>query len=678
MHARRLQEKSRACKHAPYIGVLLVALVLTAGCASSNRVTLRTVPQNPLVDELQLASYYGPRPTKRTEQLLRVHNLTYKPRTDPRGLIKRLQEFNNYEPRADRVYAMSELSYLGGLEAQRVDKQVALDLFGASVLYSYQYLFDDRYKSTRNPYDPQYRGVCDLYNSALESGLRIICTSKELKPETSKTIHTAAGTWDITCKLRGSQWRPEDFARFEFVSDFEMKGLTNHYLVHGLGVPLIAVRPNNNKDEPVSAKYYPRDLSFPVTAFLRPSPNEDPRAGQDMSHQQCVLEIFDPLTTPETVVGHHLVPLESDLTTPLAYFLSNPELDALATAGLLKPESLLQPENLLKPAEAMFNLRQDKKDAVMGLYMVQPYEPGKIPVVMVHGLWSSPMTWMEMFNDLRSSEDVRDHYQFWFYLYPTSQPFWLSAMQMRHDLADVRQTLDPNRQEPALDQMVLIGHSMGGLVSELQTLNSGDDYWHLVSKEPLDQIKDDPADREKLAQEFYFQPNPSIRRVITIATPHRGSAFSNQTTQWLLGKLINFPKTLLNSQQKLYLQNPGAFVDGSLVKVDTSIDSLSPSSPIFPVMISSQRPPWVKYHSIVGVVPPQWWLSAIAKESDGVVAKASAHSDHAISEIVVPADHSTVITHPLAVLEVRRILLEHLADLRGDPAQRVALRLPRQ
>ena len=143
-----------------------------------------------------------------------MHNLTYKPRTDPRGLIKRLQEFNNYEPRADRVYAMSELSYLGGIEAQRVDKQVALDLFGASVLYSYQYLFDDRYKSTRNPYDPQYRGVCDLYNSALESGLRIICTNKELKPETSKTIHTASGTWDVTCKLRGSQWRPEDIARF--------------------------------------------------------------------------------------------------------------------------------------------------------------------------------------------------------------------------------------------------------------------------------------------------------------------------------------------------------------------------------------------------------------------------------------------------------------------------------
>jgi hypothetical protein len=288
------------------------------------------------------------------------------------------------------------------------------------------------------------------------------------------------------------------------------------------------------------------------------------------------------------------------------------------------------------------------------------------------------MTWMEMFNDLRSSEDIRDHYQFWFYLYPTSQPFWLSSMQLRRDLAEARQTLDPQHEEPALDQTVLIGHSMGGLVSEMQTINSRDDFWRLVAKEPLDQIKADPPDRERLADEFYFQPNPTVRRVITIATPHRGSPFSNETSQWLLGKLISFPKTLMSSQQKLYLQNPGAFVDKSLVKVDTSIDSLSPSSPVFPVMLASPRPPWVKYHNIVGIAPQQWWTSIVAKESDGVVSKESAHSDYAASEVAVPADHSGIVSHPLAVLEVRRVLLEHLNELRNDPAvTRIATRLPR-
>jgi len=96
---------------------------------------------------------------------------------------------------------MSELSYLGGIEAQRMDKQVALDLFGPRCFTRIN-IFSTTVTNRRNPYDPQYRGVCELYNSALESGLRIICTSKEFKPETSKTINTATGAWDVTCKLR--------------------------------------------------------------------------------------------------------------------------------------------------------------------------------------------------------------------------------------------------------------------------------------------------------------------------------------------------------------------------------------------------------------------------------------------------------------------------------------------
>ncbi len=377
-----------------------------------------------------------------------------------------------------------------------------------------------------------------------------------------------------------------------------------------------------------------------------------------------MLELYDPLSISETVVSRHLVPLESDLTTPLAYFLSKPELDALATAGLLRPETLLA-------------LRPDRPDPIMGLYMVQPYEPGKIPVVLVHGLWSSPMTWMEMFNDLRSTPEIRDNYQFWFYLYPTGQPFWLSAAQLRRDLAELRQVLDPHHQEPSLDQMLLVGHSMGGLISKLQTLSSGDDYWRLVSKVPIDQLKADPKTLAELQQEFYFQPNPSIRRVVSIGTPHRGSSFSNQTTQWLLNKMITLPDMLLSIPQKIFLENQGAFVAGSLAEVKTSIDSLAPGSPIFPVMLQSPRLPEVKYHNIIGVVPPQWWLSTIAKESDGVVTKESAHLDDAVSEIIVPADHTTVHAHPAAVLEVRRILLEHLAELNGQPSAKVAVRLRR-
>jgi pimeloyl-ACP methyl ester carboxylesterase len=367
-----------------------------------------------------------------------------------------------------------------------------------------------------------------------------------------------------------------------------------------------------------------------------------------------VLELYDPLVSNDLVCSGTRVPLESDLTTPLAYFLSDPQLGNLATAGLLRPDSLLA-------------MRPGMSEPIMGLYMVQPYEPGKIPVLMVHGLWSSPMTWMEMFNDLRANQHIRRRYQFWFYLYPTGQPFWLSAAQLRHDLAAVRDVVDPLHHEPALDQMVLIGHSMGGLVSKLQTIASRDEYWKAVSIEPLAEVKAAAEVRAKLENVFFFQPNPSVRRVITIGTPHRGSTLSRQTTQWLLGKLIDLPKMLVETQQELFRDNPKAFPEQSLLRIRTSIDSLSPAAAVFPVMLASPSGPWVRYHNIIGQVPQDGLFGYFAGDGDGVVALESAHLENAASEIVVPADHTTVQSHPLAVLEVRRILLEHLSELEGRP-----------
>jgi hypothetical protein len=95
----------------------------------------------------------------------------------------------------------------------------------------------------------------------------------------------------------------------------------------------------------------------------------------------------------------------------------------------------------------------------------------------------------------------------------------------------------------------------------------------------------------------------------------------------------------------------------------TSIDSLAPDCPIFPLLHRVPRAPWTRYHNIVGVVPRRTLLGRVTEEGDGVVSYRSAHLEYAHSEIIVPADHMTVHRHPLAILEVRRILLEHLASL---------------
>jgi pimeloyl-ACP methyl ester carboxylesterase len=581
---------------------------------------------------------------------LRRYDLAEKLEGDQTDLLVDLQQQILDEPDPEKVAAFAELAYISGKRAQDLGKDAeALDLYAGSVSHAYLYLFDDLFDGSRNPYDPQFRRVCDLYNVALESAMRIVNKHDGLKPGKVQRLKIGDQEIDVEVVLRGT-WPAEDIHDIEFASDYEIKGLTNHYHTFGLGVPLIAVRNASESDEPAD-QFYPPGLSFPVTAFLRVSEQEHLTGDRQCKRRHCVLELYDPLAATDIVVAGRSVPLETDLSTPLAYLLNQPafrEKD-MATTGLLKPEVVMEAQ---------------------GLYMLERFDPRKIPVLMVHGLWSSPMTWMEMFNDLRAMPEIRDNYQFWFYLYPTGQPFWISATELRSILREARESLDPEYKAVALDQMVLVGHSMGGLVSRWQTIESDDDLWNLISDRPPEELQGSPEDKAALMAMLFFQPNPSVRRVITIGTPHRGSDFANDYTRWFARNLIALPEIVVRRKQRIVADNPGFFRDTELLRITTSIDSLAPDSPVLPVLLHAKRPPWIEYNNIVGVVPQEGFLASsmtsVAGEGDGVVAYTSAHLEDAESEIDVPADHGNVHRHPRSVLEVRRILLEHINQVRQE------------
>ena len=624
----------------------LAAATFAGGCSSATQyVKVRTVPKNPLSEQLSLTARSGPKPSERTMQTLRRYDAVGDLEGDPHQLLLKFQGIVEREPAIELAHATAELAYIAGKKADGSNEKAALDFYETAVAYAYLYLFDPRYGPARNPYDPQFRGACDLYNSSLESALRIIHKNKQLMPGSSHVIESTTRRCDVEVVLRSTRWKAEDFERFEFVSDYEVSGLSNLYQTFGLGVPLIAVRKCRDPNDPIE-KYYPPELSFAVTAFLRVIPNVGTTEGStdEAAPKRVLLELYDPLESTAIEAAGRYVPLESDGSTALAYYLSSPELK-------------------LGEFETLGFVRPDLGEKATGLYMLEPYDPSKIPVVMIHGLWSSPLTWMEMFNDLRSDPTLRQNYQFWFYLYPTGQPFWTSAGRFRDDLATLRKQVDPKYEAAALDQMVLVGHSMGGLVAKLQTVESRDDYWRIVSDQPFQEVKADDEARAKLEKMFYFHPNPSIRRVVTIGTPHRGSSFANDTTRWLAHKVIKLPTMTLLTGDGLLKENPGLFRDPAMLQVKTSIDSLAPDSPILPVLLESPVGPTTTYHNIVGIAPTKTWWGDSADKTDGIVSYESAHLDNVASEITVNADHMHVHRHPASVLEVRRILLAHLNEL---------------
>lgn len=644
---------SRTQTHRPWrrvawVTAALWVMVLTSGCASTQYLTNRSQRDNPLTQTLNLATRRGPQLSGRTRETLLRFDLLDQYHSDCHVCFDKLRERIEQDADPELIHALSELSYVQGKKSEAMGNvSGALNFYGIALTNSYDYLFSKDLRDGRNVYDPQFRSTCNLYNESLEDTLRLLCKENRIQPGQTYAIETSNKKFVVRTEMRGS-WNPEEFDHYEFVSDYDIKTLRNRHTTYGLGVPLIAVRKGAEASDDRES-YYPDGLSYSVTAMMRcVAPDDGQRTG---ASRVCVLEFFDPLVANQIELSDQWVPLETDLTTPLAFFLDNPEFRKrnAATEGLLNP-----------------NDSQEKR----GLYMLEPYDPNRIPVVMVHGLWSSPLTWMDMFNDLRSFPEIREKYQFWFYLYPSGQPFWHSATQLRSDLVAMRRAFDPSSKDRAIDEMVLVGHSMGGLVSRMQTIESGSDFWNIVSDAPvgdpdaaLEKIQGPETDRAKLVSTLFFRPNQSVSRVITIGTPHRGSEFANDYTRWLARKFIKLPKMAVSAGNRLLRANPQLFKSNDLLATANAIDSLAPESPIFPVMMRAKRSPNVKYHNIIGVLENSSLITGRAGRGDGVVDYASATMNDVESELVVNADHTSIHMEPKTIFEVRRILLEHLNDI---------------
>src|SRR5262249_40119963 len=138
--------------------------------------------------------------------------------------------------------------------------------------------------------------------------------------------------------------------------------------------------------------------------------------------------------------------------------------------------------------------------------------------------------------------------------------------------------------------------------SRLLTVDSGEDFWGLVSDRPLDELRLQPASREALREIFFFQPVPGVRRVVFIGTPHHGSRLSPSPLGRLADKLVRLPGTLLSAAKDLSAANPDLASALHLREIPTSVDLLAPGSPALEKLAGRPRPAGVHYHTIAGVV----------------------------------------------------------------------------
>jgi pimeloyl-ACP methyl ester carboxylesterase len=382
-------------------------------------------------------------------------------------------------------------------------------------------------------------------------------------------------------------------------------------------------------------KFFPPLQVYPVTAVVR----FGPPCGS--GRPPAVLELYDPLRHDAAELGPYAVELAADLTTPLVYQVTQSDLDRLTYLGLFDPA------------------REAHKT---GLFLTHPYEPGKIPVVLIHGLWSSPKTWTRVINDLRADPNIRDRYQFWTFQYPTGNPFIHSAAALRRSLAEARATFDPDGADPAFDRMVLVGHSMGGLIAKAMITRSDDKVWRLISRRPFAELKAPPEQKELFEQVFFFEPVPAVKRAVFVAVPHRGSMIGNNWLGQLGDRLIRRPNVLVDAHRVLVEKNGGTFfTDGFLQGIPSSVKTLQTHSPLLQTVDGLPYAEGVKRHTVIARVAPV----PLAMSTDGVVPYDSAHLDDVESEKVVLGSHAC-LDQPDVIEELRRLLVQHVSE-RAEP-----------
>ena len=417
--------------------------------------------------------------------------------------------------------------------------------------------------------------------------------------------------------------------------------ITRHHARGGFGLPVV-VRVKTGPPGSGEEDFAPDRQSLAATAVLRFKMPGDENALQKFAgplardHAPAILDLANPIEIAAVHVGPARPLLAGDLTAPL--------LDMLEGTPKVGITGFLQPYG--------------RGDTVPRLEFIEPHQPGRIPVVFIHGLASDEGTWFDMLNELRTWPTFHRRYEPWVFHYPTGASFLQSAAVLRRQLRAAVQRLDPEGKDPALQNLVLVGHSMGGLHAKLQVVNSGTKLWDAIAYVPFEQINLRPEVRQTVAPGYFFEPLPFVKRVIFIATPHAGSSLASRAVGRVASLTVQQPPESKAIHDEAVALNPGAFRPDYERALPTTVDVLEPESEILNALRELRVPCWVTTHSIIGTAHQ----SFVGGPDDCIVPASSAHLPGVVSEITVPAKHTRVHHQPATIREVERILMEHLQE----------------
>ncbi len=460
----------------------------------------------------------------------------------------------------------------------------------------------------------------DKYNQAVCSSVVQVARNWSSESGSLATVNTESGP--IELDVESVNVRDVELIDRVVPAEFVKvrRGFESTTEIDGVGCSLL-VRQQQTQEDPMIPEM---GLWYPATAIL----NLDDR-------QEPVLELFDPTRDGHLPYGRGRLPLDVNYTAVFARDFQDREGQFAELSALLK---------------------FDKYASKLGLYRVSAFDPEKEVCVLVHGIYSSPMTWDEAINEFYASEALRERYEFWVFGYPTGAPIPYMASKFRESLVAMQSFRSANGATER--NITLVGHSMGGLLSKAVTLSGGDREWNSLFKVPIDELNVSAEDREILREMIYYEPLPFVDRVVFCATPHRGSQLADKAVFRFIGGIVQLPSQLTRLTEDIVQQSSYALTPiGREIAEErrSSVDQLRSTSRATAEFLDKPLNPDVRYFSIIGCKKPEHKVD-LEKSSDGVVPYSSAHIEGVESEFIVENSPHGVHKEQEGIEELVRIL----------------------
>ncbi|PVZ89837.1 alpha/beta hydrolase [Serratia sp. S1B] len=521
------------------------------------------------------------------------------------------------------------------------------EMLDKSIRYSYAYLFRSTREPTQRIFDNRQVQVRDFYNQAI---------AKLASTYPTQSIESQTTNQPTNIKIGNSTYQT-DFSDYpdlahqpieSYISSYNMNfsGLRSINRRDGFGSEFVVVLPKKQRHDenqyildPLSYQFNtgsnpnihaPRYLASTITI----EPEKNTSLQSLLNNSPMVVKIHDPYRYDQINIEHSTYPLAANFSVPYGLWLAQNNLGKSAYLSLID---------------------RDKNIVMPHLYMLEPFNPNKKIIVLIHGLASSPEAWVRLTNDIMSDPVLREHYQVWQVFYSTNMPIIESRFQIYALLKQSFALVDPKA--PAYSDAVLIGHSMGGIIARLLVSNQNlsAPAFKIFNSRSLLAHKTDPV----IVERFNIQPIPNFNRAIFLSSPNKGTAFAELWFTKMARRIIRVPSVFMGAIDDTLEGDLN--VKGTIKQLNQSIIQNGPSDlsykSKFIALTKNVNPPkGFIFHSIIGndtkSNDPQ-------KITDGIIPYSSAHLDGAASEKIIHGGHSIQET-PEAVLELRRILRLHL------------------